>query len=184
MLSILVVCLLAGFQLAAGDDSCQIGTSFTGLDMTKYVGTWYELFRTPNSDEEDFTNCEYDKYTLDENGVIQVTSVAYTNSTRGFITSTGTVPSWTENTFDIAYGDDETWSSTYFMVGTDYQTYSIVAGCLDNDYSRHLYWIASHGTSFDDATKAKVNEVLAPYNLSLDDMEPVDQSYCVQYKSE
>lgn len=184
MLPILFVCLLAGSQWAAGEDSCVIGTSFVGLDMKKYVGTWYELYRTANSDESDFKDCEYDKYTLGENGIIEVTSVAYTNSTRGFEVSTGTVPSWTGNTFDIVYGNDVTWSSTYWMIGTDYKTYSIVAGCLDDDYSRHLFWIASHTTSFDDATKVEVNNILAHYNLSLDDMEPVDQSYCVQYKSE
>jgi hypothetical protein len=42
----------------------------------QYVGTWYEMYRTHNADEEDYASCEYDEYFNTGNG-INVRSVAY-----------------------------------------------------------------------------------------------------------
>ncbi|KDR09043.1 crustacyanin-A2 subunit-like [Zootermopsis nevadensis] len=183
MLRVLIPCLLVSSVLAASEEQCQVGdVTFTGFDLNEYVGTWYELYRTQNAGEEDYANCEYDDYFVEENG-IGVRSVAYNIRTRSFETSVGTVPLWTDTTFYISYSKDELWTSQYWVVGTDYKTYSILRGCLANDSTHPLTWVASRTTSFDDETKQEVNSILEQYGLSLDDLQPVSQGACAEYES-
>jgi hypothetical protein len=42
----------------------------------QYVGRWYEVYRTKNTDEEEYAYCEYDEYSDNGNG-IGLRSVAY-----------------------------------------------------------------------------------------------------------
>ncbi|XP_023717372.1 lazarillo protein-like [Cryptotermes secundus] len=183
MLLILIPCLLASSVLAASEEQCQVGNvTFTGFNINQYVGTWYEMYRIHNADEENYGNCEYDEYFDTGNG-INVRSVAYNTRTGSFETSVGTVSLWTDNTFDISYSNDDLWTSHYWVLGTDYKTYSIVRGCLADDNAHPLTWIASRTTSFDDETKQEVNNILEQYGISLDDFEPVTQTDCAKYRS-
>ncbi|KAJ9581016.1 hypothetical protein L9F63_023803 [Diploptera punctata] len=173
----LVTSLFFGVAFVAGQE-CNFGDleTFVGFDPEKYLGTWYEHYRSPNPEEESYVGCEFDQYFKSDIG-ISVLSVAYSKpAVRSFEVSSGIIANYTDNTFFLQYFNDPTWSSEYTVLGTDYTTYSIVGGCLGN--SDPLVWIASHEKEMTDEGKESVVAILEKMNLNIDDLETVDQSFC------
>ncbi|PSN55861.1 hypothetical protein C0J52_02748 [Blattella germanica] len=172
----LLYTLLISAVLVAGQE-CDVGElDFKGFDPVKYTGTWYEHYRTPNSDENVFIGCEFDRYFESADG-IDVISVAYNKTKAGFIISTGKIVSATDNSFSISYSNDPSWSSQYWVIGTDYDTYSIVTGCIEGS-STPLIWVASKSKLMSAEGENAVKEILQAHGLDFADLEAVDQSLC------
>lgn len=57
-------------------------TTVTALDLTKYMGKWYEIARYDHSFERNLVGCTAD-YSIQEDGIIKVINSGYKNSLDG-----------------------------------------------------------------------------------------------------
>ncbi|KAJ9573435.1 hypothetical protein L9F63_009163 [Diploptera punctata] len=173
---LVALCFLANFLLATKAQNCVLPESqFKDFDITQYARKWFEVRRIQNVAEK-FYKCEFDEYSKTPQG-IKVVSRAYNTSTSSYETSKGEIAATTTNTFTIKYTSDVTWSNTYTVLGTDYSTYSVVAGCLDT-IDKLLVWIAADGPELSPAAEQNVKKTLEIYNLDLSNFESVSWTNC------
>lgn len=80
------------------------------------------------------------------------------------------------------WGNDKptVWSSSYWVLGTDYDRYVVLWGCLVEETGtiRPLSWVSSRQKSIDEAAMREVEEILRKNGLSRSQYEEVVQTDC------
>ncbi|GFG39611.1 hypothetical protein Cfor_02885 [Coptotermes formosanus] len=135
-------------------DQCPLKEVQTEFNMTKYLGEWNEILRIPNIYEEGYS-CMLDHFTLSPDGTTRVHSRAYNVSNHAYVFLDGVVTVSQPGRFDVTYNGTNrlrilqdmatlitvccllataaVWSSSYWVLGTDYSTYAVLWGCLETD---------------------------------------------------
>lgn len=174
----LVLGIAAEGLLAHTEQQCPMKELQTDFNMTKYLGEWNEILRIPNVYEEGYS-CMLDHFTLSPDGTTRVQSRAYnvSNEAYVFLDGVATVPQ--PGRFDVTYNGETVWSSSYWVLGTDYITYAVLWGCLEMDGSgQPLSWVSSRQKTLDGAHMAEVNEILRKNGLDRSQYEEVVQTNC------
>lgn len=151
----------------------------TDFNMTKYLGEWNEILRLPNVHEEGFI-CMQDHFSLTPDGTTQVRSRAYNASNHAYEFLEGVATEPEPGRFDITYSGESVWSSSYWVLATNYDAYVVLWGCLlDADATiRPLSWVLSRQKTLDDVYETEVNQVLRNNSLMRSQFEGVEQINC------
>ncbi|XP_069678137.1 apolipoprotein D-like isoform X1 [Periplaneta americana] len=82
------------------------------------------------------------------------------------------------------WGNDKptVWSSSYWVLGTDYDRYVVLWGCLVEDTGtiRPLSWVSSRQKNLDEDAMREVEEILTQNGLNRSQYEEVSQTDCPQ----
>ncbi|KDQ71698.1 apolipoprotein D-like [Zootermopsis nevadensis] len=175
----LVLWVAVEAALAGSTQHCPQKILKTDFNMTEYLGEWNEILRVPNDYEEGYS-CMSDRFRLSPDGATKVHSHAYNASNGAYVFLDGVVTLSQPGRFDITYSGETVWSSSYWVLGTNYNTYAVLWGCLvQNDGSiRHLSWVSSRQKTLDEDSMTEVNEVLGNNGLERSQYEDVVQTNC------
>ncbi|XP_069678138.1 apolipoprotein D-like isoform X2 [Periplaneta americana] len=174
-------CVLLRTVIAGTMQQCPEKNFMTDFNMTRYVGEWNEILRIPNTLEEGYS-CMMDKFTNSTDGATNVRSQAYNTTNGVYVFLDGTAAASTPGRFDITYSGDSVWSSSYWVLGTDYDRYVVLWGCLVEDTGtiRPLSWVSSRQKNLDEDAMREVEEILTQNGLNRSQYEEVSQTDCPQ----
>uniref|UniRef100_A0A182PVH1 Apolipoprotein D n=1 Tax=Anopheles epiroticus TaxID=199890 RepID=A0A182PVH1_9DIPT len=151
--SVAIVCLLAG-TVSGGivfDRPCPTDIYVKEyFEVDSYLGKWYELQRYESVFEENF-DCVQVRYTLNDDGSVQVSNSAYNLFNGSTINALGRAV--------LSYPDEEPLQaklnvsffgapndlSNYWVLDTDYETFSVVWNCqpVGEQQSEESFWVLS-----------------------------------------
>ncbi len=83
--TIIVLLFIAGLSVGASPDTHMNSidtTPITGFELDRYLGTWYEIARFPNSFEKNLVGVTA-TYSMKDNGMVKVVNAGYKNSLDG-----------------------------------------------------------------------------------------------------
>ncbi|XP_025015913.1 apolipoprotein D isoform X2 [Tetranychus urticae] len=120
-----------------------------GFNLTQYLGKWYEIKRTDLIFELGL-RCVKTEYTVESNGNVAVnnTGVSLINTQ---VSVVGTAkPGTQSNVFAVSFFQFSP-SAQYWIVDTDYETYSLVVSCNDvlGLFNLKNAWILSRKPNLD-----------------------------------
>ncbi|XP_052817966.1 apolipoprotein D-like [Mya arenaria] len=149
------------------------------LNVTRYLGQWYEIqkffFFIEGSEK-----CITADYSLKSDGHIRVLNTGIAK----------------DGSKDVATGDAEAMDPNvpaklsvtfngsprvpYWIVDTDYDTYSLVWSCTDIGglLQADFAWILSRNNTLDNAIIEKLQNKLATFNINTKSFRQTDQSNC------
>ncbi|XP_070560543.1 apolipoprotein D-like [Ptychodera flava] len=156
------------------------------FNTTAYLGTWYEIEKSPVRFERG-QKCVQATYELEDTGHIQVTN-------EGINIKTGKVTSIVGDAF--APDPNEAaklkvrfflWqpAGDYWVLNTDYDTFSVVYSCQDflGIARAELAWILSRERTLDGQILASLLSALQDMGLDTSYFKAADQTGCDQEKS-
>uniref|UniRef100_A0A1I8PPQ0 Apolipoprotein D n=1 Tax=Stomoxys calcitrans TaxID=35570 RepID=A0A1I8PPQ0_STOCA len=151
------------------------------FDIPQYMGTWYEYAKYPTIFEGDGV-CVKAEYTLQNDGVVAVknSQVNAKNGSADEIVGTATVVSNGKLLVKFPFSPSFNAVSNYWVLDTDYCTYSVVYSCqdIDNQQSSTSVWILTRERLPTQDTIAKAKKVLTDNGISLDPLTYTNQSGC------
>lgn len=157
------------------------------FNLDAYLGTWYEIQRY----EQEFQlslDCATAEYTLEDPNVPRVTVVNSGISFNGtediFVEVRGVaVPSYPEDArnpaqLSVAFFGMEPDRSNYWILGTDYRSFSLVWSCeqITAESYREFAWILSREQKIPPYVLAQVYMLLAGNGIAMEDLRVTDQS--------
>ncbi|PNF24762.1 Apolipoprotein D [Cryptotermes secundus] len=153
-------------------------TVMTDFNMTKYLGEWNEILRLPNVHEESYS-CMQDVFSLAPDGTTKVLSHAYNVSNHAYDFLEGVATEPEPGRFDITYSGETVWSSSYWVLATNYDAYAVLWGSLlEGDAPMPLAWVLSRQKTLGEEYGTEVNQVLRNNGLQRSQFEGVDQTNC------
>jgi lipocalin len=87
--TIIILLFIAGLSVGASSDTNMNSpdtTPITGFELDRYLGTWYEIARFPNSFEKNLVGVTAN-YSMKDNGKVKVVNAGYKNSLDGEYTA-------------------------------------------------------------------------------------------------
>ncbi|PNF39758.1 hypothetical protein B7P43_G04709 [Cryptotermes secundus] len=166
VLLIHVVCLIQ--SLTAEELICDpTKIVFKGFNVDQYLGVWHEIYHYPPKHQERYL-CFIDDYKKSPSGDINITSTVYDKTEKKRVTLTGTVHV-SLNILELIFDNHREWSTQYFLLGTDYTGYSIIAGCPDIESKKPNAYVLFRSQNPSESVKKAADETLKTYNLSLND---------------
>lgn len=175
-----VLCLGAAANGLIAIGQCPSVKSQSTLDSTRYVGVWYELKRFPNANQGNLS-CTSATYTLQSDGKVGVKNQGYfADGTIDFIEGIAQVANDArpaELSVDLGFG----WPATvpnYFVLDTDYDSYSLVYCCAAIGIIRMEYaWMLTRDRNPDLDVDA-LEQKLTNSGVDVSHFENVDQNDC------
>ncbi|KAM6223936.1 apolipoprotein D [Rhynchocyon petersi] len=149
------------------------------FDLNKYLGSWYEIEKIPNTFENG--RCIQANYSLMENGHIKVINqeLRY-DGTLNQIEGEATLTNLTE---PAKLGVKFFWlmpSAPYWVLATDYENYGLVYSCTSFIGLFHLEfaWILAREPQLPQETVGYLKDILTSNNIAVDKMTITDQVNC------
>lgn len=166
---------------------CPVKEVQLNFNLTQYLGVWYEIQRY-EADFQVSLDCVTAEYTLEDPNVARLTVVnagVMFNETTGmpFEVRGAAVPSFPEDSrvpakFSVAFFGLEPDRSNYWVLGSDYNTYSVVWSCeqVTADTYNEFSWVLSREKEMTPAAFARVYSVIAANNIAIEDYRFTEQS--------
>ncbi|XP_054284224.1 apolipoprotein D-like isoform X2 [Macrosteles quadrilineatus] len=161
------------------------------FQLQDYMGVWYTQNGYNLAMTQGKGRCAYANYTLDtEHNYVKVKNQQISASTNKWESISGIAepvdPSKDEGKFTVNLYVWGFWKVTgpYWVLGTDYSTYSVVYGCDNFLFFFHYYssWVLSRAQNMSPKAASsfyrRVNATLVKNNLDLSTFEAIDQSNC------
>ncbi|XP_072110625.1 apolipoprotein D-like [Mobula birostris] len=159
--------------------------------MSQYLGTWYEIERSGSTDSD--TRCIKEKYSINEEHKIELLTqyVEKGNSLnihKGDVFYSSTEKNPAKFFFRIT-NEYERWGSfgmspldhilmPYWVLATDYTTYSLVLSCASALITHHDYiWILGRERQLSKNVTDYLHEILKTSNINVK-LVPIDQHNC------
>jgi len=179
--AIFVFACFAGASLAQTD--CPNIPTVASLNVTRYLGTWYEIQKFPTYFQPATQKCVRATYTPINSVTVGVNNTAYDYATDKYEFQAGsatipdpTVPGKLIVTFQIGI---ITTRVNYWVIDTNYN-YSLVYSC-DKLVGVKIEsaWILSRNPTLDSATINKLSNILQQYGVDTSKFAITDQSNCI-----
>ncbi|XP_074604124.1 lazarillo protein-like [Brevipalpus obovatus] len=174
MYSILLIIL--GISFTSGEECPKVGPPSGPFDISQYLGSWYEIARTPSYFENDL-DCVKATYTKRNETDIRVQNIGKNlktgkwSSVKGDASKTDQ-PNWLKLSFD-----NRTDEFDYFIVDTDFKKYAVVFSCINkDDKAIRLGWILSRKISLSSKIFKKAAKDLAKLGIPKSELRRTDHS--------
>lgn len=172
----LILIIIAGLTACASADKTMKSpdtTPVTGFTLERYLGTWYEIARFPNTFEKNLVGVTAN-YSMKENGMVKVLNAGYKNSLDGkHKTATGKAKFAGDpgtghlkvSFFLFFYGD-------YYILKLDKEAYqwALVGGSSSN-----YLWILSREPQMDEKVYQELVDEAVSRGYDLTMLEKVPQ---------
>ena len=146
---------------------CPAFTQMEEFDINKYTGRWYEIVRDKYTPFEILAGCVNVDYGLKEDGTISV----YNKAHRFFLGWTGGEASAIQSdvtgpgslNVNFRGEPDASKPGNYFVINTDYDTYSIVYNCKEHFnglFSSDVMWILAREPQLEDEALLDIIKVM------------------------
>lgn len=184
---ILAISLFGASQAVVRQGQCPQLSAKLDFNLNQYLGHWYEIQRY----EQEFQvamECTTADYTLADPNVARVTvvnsGVVFTgNSANAFEARGVAVPTFPADTrnpakLNVAFFGQEPDRSNYWVLDTDYTSYSVVWSCEQTSptsYTEYA-WVLSREQYMTPEMYARVYRVIAANNINIDDFRFTEQS--------
>lgn len=184
-----VLLLLLGQSLAQINRTgqCQNVTVVENFNLTEYLGVWYEIQRY-DAEFQVGLDCTTAEYLLPNPNVSRVTVVNSGllfdgNNATSFEMRGVAVPSFPEDSrnpaqLSVAFFGAEPDRSNYWVLGTDYHSYSLVWSCeqlTSNTYSEFA-WVLSRTKELKPDGYARIYSLIAANGIATDDFRYTEQT--------
>jgi len=148
------------------------------LDLTKYLGIWYEVEVFPTIFEKG--KCTRARYAMKPNGHIEVYNRGIEDGKVNDITGEVYRPDDTEQAkLKVRFSTSQPWGN-YWVIHTDYDQYSLIYSCTSIGGLAHIEmaWILSRNMTLDSALTEQLKKELASYHVDVGHFKVSDQSDC------
>lgn len=142
------------------------------LDIERYMGTWYEIARLPNSFEKDLS-CTTANYSLLENGKVQVINRGYSALKDEYKEAKG--KAWLPNTSipgQLKVSFFWPFAGDYFVISLDSEYQHVLVGSP----SRKYLWILARNRTLDDSIYSGLLELAQSKGFAVDQLERISQN--------
>jgi len=180
----LVCCVLAlGMPavMALDFDTCPSPPVMNNFDISKYLGTWYEIERNYNPAESSKHRCGTTHISqLDSNdyNVMFNTTWKYRDTTRRQVIK-GKYNANDEPAKLKIKPIPLFPKQNYWVLDTDYDNYAIVWSCAEFYFSHYeLVWIFGRNKNMRPETRMRAYNKLQQYGFKLEDLIVVEHSHC------
>lgn len=141
-MSLLVSAAVASKCPSSGTPNCQ------DLDLSRYVGTWYEQTNSKAFVIDANLKCVTAQYSANDDGTVKVDNKGAQGSRTGEITDavgTAKVKDLSTCELGVKFSALQPFDAPYTIWDTDYDTYSIVTSCIPvlNFFGQSDIWILS-----------------------------------------
>ncbi|KAM7356721.1 apolipoprotein D-like [Cochliomyia hominivorax] len=182
-IGVLAICSFSLTQaqvVASGECPCDVEVK-ENFDVSKYMGFWYEYAKYPTFFEADGV-CITVEYNLQADGKVGVTNsqVNGTTNKAEVINGYASVVSNAKLLVIFPVSPVYTVSSNYWVLDTDYCTYSVVYSCepLSNDQHSTIVWILTRERFPSQETIDTAINVLKKNNIPLEPLTITKQKGC------
>lgn len=143
-----------------------------GFSLERYLGTWYEIGRIPNSFEKEFEEVSA-TYTLSEDGTVRVENRGYDTGKERWKSVSGRAK---------FAGETDRGALEVSFFGPFYASYNVLA--LDSEYrwalvsghDRDLFWILSRDRKMEPALYESLKAKARDMGFDADAIRPVSQT--------
>lgn len=159
---------------------CPDVTVIQNFDANRYLGKWYE-------DEKFFfiaelgLKCISANYSLNEDGSIKVVNSGINRLTGRDSSAVGRATLGKDDPAKLSVKFSKYQpAGPYWILDTDYETYSLVWSCSDFYFARtEIAWILTRSRDgLDDPTKNRLKDILRSYNVRVSPFQKTDQTGC------
>jgi len=157
---------------------CPKVTTQSTLDLKSYLGTWYEIYAFPTTFEGG--RCTRAQYTQKDNGHVNILNRSITNNKT--IMATGDAfcpdPKNAPAKFLVQFAKGAPYSH-YWVVDTDYKTYSLIYSCEDVAVAHiEFAWILGRNMTLADDTVKRLQAELGKFKVDVSKFTLTDQKDC------
>ncbi|XP_054984242.1 apolipoprotein D isoform X2 [Sorex araneus] len=152
------------------------------FNVTKYLGTWYEIEKIPTNFERG--SCIQASYSLKRNGNIKVINQELrSDGTLNYIEGEAAQSNVVEPAkLGVRFFWLMPWSP-YWVLATDYESYSLVYSCTNmwlfhTDYA----WILGRNPYLSPKTINQLKAILTDYDINIQKMTKTDQVKCPYFR--
>ncbi|KAK7480771.1 hypothetical protein BaRGS_00028032 [Batillaria attramentaria] len=177
---VLCCCVVFAVAQLPGFGGCPSAVPQATLNITRYLGDWYEIYRFPAFFERG-QKCVTAHYRLKDNGHIHVLNSGYKNGE--YISAIGDVYRPDENEQGkllVRFGEGTPYGD-YWVMDTDYENYTLIFSCgavLGPVAHVESAWILSRWPQLDQETVDRLFGILKNAGVNTDVFYKVDQSNC------
>jgi len=179
-----VVCLATvGQGQVIGFGDCPDVPTQAHLDVSKYLGLWYEIERFPAIFEGD--NCGTANYSLKDNGKINVDNRYIKDGVVHNAIGEANVRDFAkdEATLDVVFSSIGP-KGDYRVIETDYTSYSLVFSCTAAFHliNTEFAWILTRDPQPDPQVIARLKTVLSGHGVDVSKFQVTNQTGCPIYE--
>ncbi|XP_076039897.1 crustacyanin-A2 subunit-like [Oratosquilla oratoria] len=163
--------------------SCPKARPMANFDITKYVGTWFEIQAKP-SIFQPIETCLASVYSLQGSKALKVSSQGRKHSGEPASTSS-TLNQKSPNTGDFSTDFVAGFTVPYQVLDTDYQTYACVHSCLSVfTITNEFNFVYSRQRTLDSKNLQHCQKVFRANGANLEGMQNTQQNACKTAKDE
>ncbi|XP_055957002.1 apolipoprotein D-like [Patella vulgata] len=159
LILVVLACFTSALAQVPGFGGCPDAKPLAHLDLNRYLGKWYELYKMPNLFEGGQT-CVTANYSVKANGHIKVYNHGFTNG-------------------EAVWAEDSPYAP-YWVLDTDYDNYSAVFSCESLGGLAHVEfaWILSRNNTISDSLKQKIFKIFEKNGVGTTDIKKTVQDNC------
>ncbi|ESO82949.1 hypothetical protein LOTGIDRAFT_197767 [Lottia gigantea] len=180
ILVILSVCFVLSAAQVPGLGPCPKTQPQKHLDLTKYLGKWYELYKLPNLFENK-QECVTANYSMKADGHIKVLNSGIEEGKTVFAEGDAYRPdNNNESILSVRFAAGTPYAP-YWVLDTDYTSYSLVFSCEQLGSFAHVkfLWLLSRTPTIDPAVKSRLFKRLEKDGIGIVDVAPTNTASCL-----
>jgi len=177
--TVIALCLLSLVSAQTPDlGACPDVKAQETLNVTQYLGTWYEIYKFSNIFEAG--KCNRAVYTLKDDGHINVENRDIQNGQVSTATGDGYIPDMSEPAKLKVRFYPGTPAANYWVVNTDYHQFTLIYSCSAVAGLAHVEtaWIMARNMTISEEVTTKLMQQLASYKIDVSKFTKTDQSNC------